>query len=278
MITLSTLRVIQYNPSVAQAQIATCLLSLTRHVRCLLVVMLALLLVGCRVELYNDLPEDDANQMLALLMQHQIDAEKQPSSNGGIALRVERSQFISAVELLRLNGFPRRHYTTVETMFPPNQLVVSPTEERQKILYLTEQRIEGMLSQMEGVVHASVAIAPRPVDDETSESGGTTSVAVFIKYSPQVNLEAFRVQIKNLVEKAIPGVRYDQIGIMMQSAAYRVQTTSSGAEPVQERAMSQWISRYRQQVMLTLVMLTLALITLLAWRWWQKRAIMAPMR
>ncbi|CAK8741108.1 Yop proteins translocation lipoprotein J [Sodalis praecaptivus] len=117
--------------------------------RCLAVAATVLLLAGCRIELYSGLPEEDANQMLAILMQHHIDADKQ-RGEGGITLRVEQAQFINAVELLRLNGFPHRKYTTAEMMFPPNQLVVSPSEEQQKILYLKEQRIEGMLSQMEG--------------------------------------------------------------------------------------------------------------------------------
>ncbi len=50
--------------------------------RLALVSGLAMLLVGCRVELYSALPEEDANQMLAILMQHHIDADKQPAAGG----------------------------------------------------------------------------------------------------------------------------------------------------------------------------------------------------
>lgn len=247
-------------------------------VRCMWVIALVFLLTACRVELYGGLPEDDANQMLALLMQHNIDADKQPSPEGGTTLRVEQSQFIEAVEMLRLNGFPRRRYTTVESMFPPNQLVVSPTEERQKILFLTEQRIEEMLSQMEGVVRASVAIAPNNAEDDDATSRGATSVAVFIKYSPQVNLDAFRVQIKNLVEKAIPGVQYDQIGILMQPAEYRMRSTPLHTESAEMRAISKWISHYRLHLMLTLVLMMSVLLAWMMWRWRQKRSPTFPTR
>ncbi len=88
-----------------------------KFLRLALILGLALLLTGCRVELYSALPEDDANQMLAILMQNHIDADKQPEA-GGVTLRVEQSQFINAVELLRLNGFPRHSYVSAETMFP----------------------------------------------------------------------------------------------------------------------------------------------------------------
>lgn len=239
-------------------------------VRCLGMAILILLLSGCRVDLYNGLSQSDANEMLAILMNNNIDADKQPSPDGGVTLRVEQSRFIDAVELLRMDGFPRQRYTTVETMFPPNQLVVSPREEQQKILYLTEQHIEEMLSQMDGVVRASVAIASHPSSDDVgTRSGDTTSVAVFIKYSPRVNMESFRVQIKSLIEKSIPGVQYDQISILMQPAGYRVRVAPP-PNSVEERVLLKWLSRYRQHVTLTLVLLASALFILMVWKAWQR--------
>lgn len=44
--------------------------------RIVLLTVLAFLLTACDVDLYRSLPEDEANQMLALLMQHNINAEK----------------------------------------------------------------------------------------------------------------------------------------------------------------------------------------------------------
>lgn len=44
--------------------------------RIVFLIALAFLLTACDVDLYRSLPEDEANQMLALLMQHRINAEK----------------------------------------------------------------------------------------------------------------------------------------------------------------------------------------------------------
>ncbi|MFP1892469.1 EscJ/YscJ/HrcJ family type III secretion inner membrane ring protein SsaJ [Lonsdalea quercina] len=232
--------------------------------RFLLVFGLILLLSGCRVELYSALSEEDANQMLAILMQHNISAEKQ-AAEGGVTLRVEKSQFINAVELLRLNGFPRRSYTSVDTMFPPNQLVVSPAEEHQKIIFLNEQRIEEMLSKIDGVVCTDVTIGSHVPDD--MGDNGNVSVAVFIKYSPQINLEAFRVQIKNLIEKSIPGIHADQIGILMQPTEFRMHSAANVPDEGPWRTI-QWLAQHRWPLILalTLVIFILVSLMLVAWR------------
>lgn len=231
--------------------------------RLVLVIGLALLLAGCRVELYSAQPEDDANQMLAILMQHHIDADKQPDA-GGVTLRVEQSQFINAVELLRLNGFPRRNYVSAEAMFPPNQLVVSPAEEQQKIIFLNEQRIERMLSQMDGVIHADVTIAFGSANDDGFI--GPASVAVFIKYSPQLNLEVFRVQITNLVEKSIPGVQKEHIGILMQPAEFRMQGVANAPTTTPWSAIA-WINLHRWALILSLLLAMLLIsLMLIVWR------------
>ncbi|ECG8588922.1 EscJ/YscJ/HrcJ family type III secretion inner membrane ring protein SsaJ [Salmonella enterica subsp. salamae] len=235
-----------------------------KALRILFVSVIVFLLTACHVDLYRSLPEDEANQMLALLMQHHIDAEKKPEEDG-ITLRVEQSQFINAVELLRLNGYPHRQFTTAEQMFPANQLVVSPQEEQQKINFLKEQGIEGMLSQMEGVINTKVTIALPSFDEGSNAS--PSSVAVFIKYSPQVNMEAFRVKIKDLIEKSIPGLQYGQISILMQPAEFRMvpdvperqRSWINDAIDANKGKVMKWLTKYSYQLMLSLIGLLIGL-------------------
>ncbi|EAA9158796.1 SPI-2 type III secretion system apparatus lipoprotein SsaJ [Salmonella enterica subsp. enterica] len=230
--------------------------------RIVFLTVLTFFLTACDVDLYRSLPEDEANQMLALLMQHHIDAEKKQEEDG-VTLRVEQSQFINAVELLRLNGYPHRQFTTADKMFPANQLVVSPQEEQQKINFLKEQRIEGMLSQMEGVINAKVTIA-LPTYDEGSNAS-PSSVSVFIKYSPQVNMEAFRVKIKDLIEMSIPGLQYSKISILMQPAEFRMVPDVPARQTfwimdvinANKGKVEKWLMKYPYQLMLSLTGLLL---------------------
>ncbi|EKF7228675.1 EscJ/YscJ/HrcJ family type III secretion inner membrane ring protein, partial [Salmonella enterica] len=50
--------------------------------RIVFLTVLTFFLTACDVDLYRSLPEDEANQMLALLMQHHIDAEKKQEEDG----------------------------------------------------------------------------------------------------------------------------------------------------------------------------------------------------
>lgn len=176
------------------------------------------LLAGCKSELYSKLDETEANQMLALLIYNKIPADKEVAKDG-ISLRVDDDRFVDAVEVLRQNGLPRRKTVTMQDLFPSGQLVSSPEQEEAKLSYLKSQQLEKMLSSMDGVITAEVSVAePRTADGDTP---APTSAAVFIKYSPEVNLPAREAEIRALVRDGIPGLAPERITLTLQRADYR---------------------------------------------------------
>ncbi len=71
------------------------------------VVMFGLLLGGCKTELYGGLDENDANSMLAILLESNIDSEKIPNKKeGNFALNIDDSKIPQAIRLLREHGYP----------------------------------------------------------------------------------------------------------------------------------------------------------------------------
>src|SRR5260363_293108 len=71
---------------------------ITENALVVYLLLLSALLAGCKVTLYSDLTESEANQMLALLMMNRISAAKQQNKAGALTLQVEKTQFIQAVE------------------------------------------------------------------------------------------------------------------------------------------------------------------------------------
>lgn len=187
-----------------------------------LVLLLALVLAGCRVELYGNLSENDANQMLALLLSNKISAEKKIDKANGFSLAVDEDDFVKAIEVLRQNGYPRKDFRSVEELFPSGQLVTSPAQEAEKIKFLQQQSLEKMLTDMEGVINANVVIGRIENQDSRSNTTARQTVSVLIKHTPEVNVKSFAFQIKNLIRNGMPGTRDEDLSLFIQHVNYRV--------------------------------------------------------
>jgi type III secretion protein J len=182
--------------------------------------LLLLLLTGCKIDLYKGLNEQEANQMLALLMINRISAQKVDEPGGLLKLKVVKADFVNAVEILRQHGYPKRQFYSVNDLFPANQLVTSPLQEQAKLTYLKEQRLEQLISAMEGVVSASISIADPPQAENRREVI-RPSASVLVKYSPETNMAHFINQIKSLVHNSMPGLSYEAITVVLQATNYR---------------------------------------------------------
>jgi type III secretion protein J len=218
-------------------------------------VLAASLLGGCKIELYSNLPEREANTMLALLLLRHIDAEKKILKGDTAAILVDKAQFVNAIELLRQNGLPRNNVVTVQDLFPSGQLVTSPAQEQAKIVYLKEQGIANMLRRMDGVIDAEVAIAESPSANRYEPP--IPSASVFIKYSPDRNLENREMDIRSLVLKGVPGLIPANISVVMQRADYRYLPGSTDDASASETAPSRASPTHRAGFATVLVIATL---------------------
>jgi type III secretion protein J len=201
----------------------------------LLAIALIVGLVGCKVNLYSGVAEDEANQMIALLLLRKIPADKVMEKGGTVTLRVGEDTFVNAVEVLRQNGFPQQKRVSMGDLFPSGQLVTSPAQERAKMQLLKEQQLEGMVSAMDGVIGARVSIAQKV--DESGRPSGTPSAAIFVKYSPQFSLSNYEIQIRSLIADSVPAIVPGQITVVMQAAEFRyIESLPANTRP----AWRQW--------------------------------------
>ncbi len=179
--------------------------------------MLALLvlLVGCgKADLYSNLGEAEANEMLALLMRAGIVAEKQPIGDGLLKLTVDRNQFAEAVELLTRNGFPRTTFNSIGDVFKREGLISSPLEERVRFVYALSQELSTTISEIDGVLSARVHVV-LPTDSLSNANARPSSAAIFIRHRQNAPLEMLGPEIKRLVEKSIEGLSYENVELVM---------------------------------------------------------------
>lgn len=179
-----------------------------------LAVLLVVLLSACQEELYTGLNEREANEMLALLLQHGISASKAADKDSLVSLSVEKTQLPAAVDLLRTHGFPRETYDTVGQVFQKQGLVSSPTEDHIRLVYALSQELNDTLSRIDGVLSARVHVV-MPETSPTGQSMGPSSAAVFIRYQSNFDLDQLVPQIKTLVANSIEDLSYDRVSVAL---------------------------------------------------------------
>lgn len=183
--------------------------------RASLAALLAVMLAACgQQDVYGQLQESEANEMVAALRQADIPADKRQSGDGEWSVSVTREEFPEAVRILNASGLPRNDFASLGDVFEKEGFVSSPLEERARLIFGLSQELSHTVSEIDGVVQARVHLAipeAAPLSDETKPS----SAAVFVKYQPGYDLPGRTGAIKTLVTNSIEGLSYDRVSVVM---------------------------------------------------------------
>lgn len=198
---------------------------------CLLLLLAMLAGCGARVDLLAAVPEGEANEVLSVLLDAGIAAQKS-AGKAGVAISVQADQVAQALAVLRAKGLPRERFDGMGQIFRKEGLVSSPLEERARYIYALSQELANTLSQMDGVITARVHVV-LPERGGVGEEATPSTAAVFIKTQPGYALDALLPQIRRLVIHAIPGLSEDKVSVALinaQPAARAQAPTASGDE------------------------------------------------
>lgn len=230
---------------------------------------LALLLAACgsRVELFSAANETEANEVLSVLLDAGIAAQK-AATKTGVAVSVDGQQVARALDILRARGLPRERFDGMGQIFRKEGLVSSPLEERARYIYALSQELTNTLSQMDGVLAARVHVV-LPERGGVGENTTPSTAAVFIKHQAGYNLDALQPQIRKLVTHAIPGLTEDRVSIALVSA----QPAASAAGHATRQVLGIEVGEDSSVTLLAwltlLILLVLALAGALAYVLWR---------
>ncbi len=191
--------------------------------------MLLLVLSSCKEPLFTNLSEEDANQMMAILLSNGVSTDKVvDKKDKTLSIHIEKSQVPSALSLLKQKGFPRETFVKVTDLFDKKGLISSPIEERVRYIYALKQEVQETLSRIDGVVTARVHIV-LPENNPFNEDIKPSSASVFIKSLANSNLEDFKSEIKFIVEKSIEGLTYDKISVVILPATNSIESDETSS-------------------------------------------------
>ena len=206
--------------------------------RLLAVIALCLALAGCKTELFANLSESEANQVIAALMENGIPAAKKQARGEGVTIVIDEARFSEAIEVLNARGLPSDHYASFGEVFKKEGIVSSPIEERARYLYALSQELSRTISEIDGVLSARIHVV-LPETDMLGRDFKPSSASVFVRYTPGSPFTQFTSQIKLLVANSIEGLDYDNVNIVAIPAT---QTDTSASKPmVLQEVIGIWV-------------------------------------
>lgn len=223
-----------------------------------LIGVLALLLAGCgKVDLYTNLSEKEANDIMAALLVHQIPATRTQVKDV-VTITVPIDQVVAAIDILRRQGLPRDQYTNLGTIFQKEGLISSPLEERVRYTYGLSQTLAEAINQIDGVLTARVIIV-LPEQAAFGKTATISSASVLIRYLPGRGVEEAIPAIKMLVQKGVDGLSYDNISVSL------FPLHEGPPMPMAPRSASGW--PLLASILAGLLLLALGGCGYLFWRW-----------
>ena len=187
---------------------------LQRLGRAALLALVAGLAACAEQELYSQLSERQANEMVAVLRSAGLAADKLAQDGGRFVLVTSRADFPAAVRTLSAQGHPRESFDTMGKVFKREGFVSSPLEERARLVHAMSQEISNTIAQIDGVVMARVHLV-MPERNPLADKPQPAAASVFIKHRPDKDLSGQTAQIKALVVNALEGLPYDNVTVAL---------------------------------------------------------------
>ncbi|UTV41882.1 type III secretion inner membrane ring lipoprotein SctJ (plasmid) [Ensifer adhaerens] len=174
---------------------------------------MVLTLQACSVDLYTNLDERDANEMVAVLLSKGIAASRIVQKDGKLTVAVDEDQFSQAVTVLNMAGFPKQKFATLGTVFQQEGLVASPVQERAQMIYALSEELSRTVSEIDGVLSARVHVV-LPDNDPLQRNAVPASASVFIRHEAGLDMMPLIPRIKTLVANSISGLTYEKVSIV----------------------------------------------------------------
>jgi type III secretion protein J len=186
--------------------------SMKKRLSQIIVLLLLVSLSACKVELYSDLQEKEANSIMAVLLEKGIQCSKESEKDTWSVL-VDEEQISRSLEILKAEGLPTNQYTSVGEMFQKTGLVSSPTEDRIRFIYALSQDLAATIALIDGIVEARVHLVI-PENDPFKNDMKPSSAAIFVKVRTGLDVDLIIPKIKLLALNSIEGLNYDKVSVV----------------------------------------------------------------
>ncbi|MBN3264697.1 type III secretion system inner membrane ring lipoprotein SctJ [Pectobacterium brasiliense] len=175
-----------------------------------------LMLSACSEDaVLNDLTQEQANQALAILQQHNIAAKKNGTLKSGYTITVDNTEVTAAHSIISQYKLPWSADVQIANAFPDSSLVSSPNAEQARVISLQEQRLEQSLKIITQIVNAKVHISYPSFINEVGNKKTNWHVGILISFKGEIDENTFISKIKLLIKNSVDDVRYENISVVL---------------------------------------------------------------
>lgn len=172
------------------------------------------LLVGCDNQLLlSNLNQRQSNEVLAILQEHGIEANRKHDNKTGDSIRVSPDNFVLSVDLLRQYNLPSKDPVEIIQAFPGDSLVASPQAERTRLLSLIEQRLEQSLLAIPNVVNARVHVS-YPLNGNGAVKQAQ-KISSLVTYAGSEDPNMMMNKIKLFLNNSFAETSYDNVSVVI---------------------------------------------------------------
>ncbi|MCX7958635.1 MAG: hypothetical protein N3B13_06275 [Deltaproteobacteria bacterium] len=242
-----------------------------------LILTILLALFSCKKELLHSIQEEQANDIISLLLDYGIRAEKIADGRQDSAsfnIMVEESDYSRSWNILRENGLPREKIKGLSDVYQKQGLISSSTEEKALLIQAIKGEVEKTLETIDNVIKARVIISlPGPSQNpfsDTKEPVGA-SVLLKVKKGSYVN----RDTIKGILLGAVSSLDKERISVEIVESS-----VSPAGKSVRNTFIGPFMVSDSSAKMLYAILLTilsiLSLLAILAVYFFFSRKVIVP--
>ncbi|GLY60820.1 type III secretion system inner membrane ring lipoprotein SctJ [Pectobacterium brasiliense] len=175
-----------------------------------------LMLSACHEDaILNNLTQDQANQTLAILQQHNITAKKDGTLKSGYTVTVDNTEITAALSVINQYQLPWSADVQIAHAFPDSSLVSSPNAEQARVISLQEQRLEQSLKIITQIVNAKVHISYPSFGKDIGNKNSSKHVGILISFKGEIDENLFISKIKLLTKNSLDDIRYENISVVL---------------------------------------------------------------
>lgn len=189
-----------------------------------MLVVAAVILTGCQIDLQHNLTEKDANDIYVLLTENGISAQKVKEEGGNeptFMIQVSKQDAASAARLLSEYSLPRPKPATFEGITKNKSFVPTATEERAMMLEALAGEVSSALNKVDGVLEANaIVMIPARNDLSQPDQRPEPSASVFVKYRPNSEGAAplDDASVRRFVATAVQDLKPENVTVLMSPA------------------------------------------------------------